>query len=469
MKKLLLISTITLLSAVSSKSQILIDPIMLIAQEDTSTRFVFNNTKLMAGDSVTDRYLVYYNSDTIFLNVNQSGNWTRKTVIISSNVESATMTLHNDTIWVCWKGGAFIRASYSTNLGNSWTAIPPVSPGGNVAAPSIFASSNGKIHFVWSTKTPTDTIVYHRVFFNGSFLTNPYPLSNPTGKGLWPSVIAVGDTVLCSWKEEPLPTKVWFASSYDGGNTWTSPDTTSSNLPIAKDPNLAYAFDNSTSTHYLYLAYDSQDKIYLQRSTNFGITWSSPQIVSDPNKLSQFAHLECNNSGFVGISYEHRTGSLFDDTQKDVGFVYSTSWAESGSFGTDTLAYTHNPFGSVYPAFNKIDENNFYLVWLTKDTVANKMKVFERRVYFNNTTGINYYGQSINSNINIFPNPALENVRVKFSIEQKLQSIKIYSVTGELLQEHFITEFSVANLPCGIYFVITQTDKSTFINKLIKQ
>jgi hypothetical protein len=42
-------------------------------------------------------------------------------------------------------------------------------------------------------------------------------------------------------------------------------------------------------------------------------------------------------------------------------------------------------------------------------------------------------------------------------------------VHGQLIQEYFTNDFSVANLPDGIYFITTKTDKTTFTNKLIKQ
>ncbi|MBI2281198.1 MAG: serine hydrolase [Bacteroidetes bacterium] len=71
-------------------------------------------------------------------------------------------------------------------------------------------------------------------------------------------------------------------------------------------------------------------------------------------------------------------------------------------------------------------------------------------------------------NVIISPNPASVNVLIN-TIGQKLHSIKIYNLTGELLQEHFTSEFSVSNLPSGLYFVITQTDKGIFKDKLIRQ
>jgi hypothetical protein len=79
-----------------------------------------------------------------------------------------------------------------------------------------------------------------------------------------------------------------------------------------------------------------------------------------------------------------------------------------------------------------------------------------------------YEISSTHENVIMFPNPTTGNLQIN-TVGQNLQSIKIYNLTGELLQEHFTNEFSVANLPSGIYFVITQTDKGIFTDKLIKQ
>ncbi|MCZ2356136.1 MAG: T9SS type A sorting domain-containing protein [Bacteroidia bacterium] len=479
MKKLLssIFILIVLLTS-NTKGQVLIDTISLVSNEKTNTKFCFNNTKLMAGNSVNDRYIIYYNVDTIFLNVNQSGSWTRKTAYTGNNINSATLSFYKDTIWICWKEGvlsAQIKARYTADKGNSWSSVLPVSPVGKVAAPSIYAASNGKIHFVWSTESPSDTTVYHNVYNNGAFLPLPNPLSNPTGQGQWPSVIAVGDTVLAAWKEGPLPTKVWFRSSFDGGLSWNSlssiPTTTS--LSIFKDPNLAYAYDSTTNTHYTYLSYDGQNLIYLQRSTDFGNNWSMPDTISNLNKWSQFAHIECNNKGFVGISYEQRpiSSSLFDDTKKDVGFTYSTNWG--ASFSIDTLAYTHNGFGSAYPAFNKIDENNFYLTWLTKDTVNNKMNVLERLIYFSNTTGINTYKQDMKSQVHIFPNPFSTQTVLHSPNQLNNVALHLYNGFGQEVKEvkninGQTIMLSRDNIPSGLYFIqLTQDSKVIATEKII--
>lgn len=470
---------IILLTSIT-KGQVLIDKISAVSNEKTNTQFCFNNTKLMAGNNVSDRYIVYYNVDTIFLNVNQSGMWTRKIAYTGNNIQSASLAFYKDTIWLCWKEGftsAQIKARYTPNKGISWSAVLPVSLVGKVSAPSIFASLNGKIHFVWSKESATDTTVYYNRYSNGAFLASPIALSNSTGQGLWPSVIAIGDTVLCAWKEDPLPSKVWFRSSFNGGTSWNTipSQPTTTLLSTGKDPNLSYAFDATTLTHYVYLAYDGQNKIYLQRSTNFGNAWSNPIIISNTNKLSQFAHIESNNNGFVGISYEQRPigTSLFDDTKKDVGFTYSTNWGSNGSFSIDTLAYTSNGFGSAYPGFNKIDENNFYLAWLTKDTINNKMNVLERLIHFKRTTGVKKSEPNRNPQIHIFPNP--------FSLETTVESdenfinatLDVYNIHGQQVKQ-LRNIFGQAakihrdNLQSGPYFIrLIQDNKIIMTGKLI--
>lgn len=267
---------------------------------------------------------------------------------------------------------------------------------------------------------------------------------------------------------------MWFRSSFDGGQSWNSlsANPTTTLLSLSKDPNLAYAYDSITNTHYVYLAYDGQNLIYLQRSTDFGNNWSIPDTISNLNKWSQFAHIESNNNGFVGISFEQRPigSSLFDDTKKDVGFTYSTNWGNS--FSIDTLAYTYNGFGSAYPAFNKIDENNFYLAWLTKDTINNKINVLERLIHFSSTTGINTYEQTLNPQIHIFPNPFSTQAVLQTSNKLNNATLYLYNSPGQIATkiENINGQtviLSRDNLTSGLYFVIIQDEKVIATDNLI--
>ena len=82
-------------------------------------------------------------------------------------------------------------------------------------------------------------------------------------------------------------------------------------------------------------------------------------------------------------------------------------------------------------------------------------------------SGINDIG-NYNAGFSLYPNPTNGIVKIN-STNQTIQSIKIYSLTSELLHEYFTSEFSIADLPEGIYIVAGQTDNGFFYSKLIKQ
>lgn len=413
----------------------------------------------MAGNSIDDRYLLYFNSDTIFLNVKQANTWTRKIAYVGNNIILATITLFSDTIWICWKESAYIKARYSPDKGNNWDTVYNVSPAGNVAAPSIYAASNGKVHFVWHNDSVTDSTVSHTVYSNGAFLPAINTLSTPGLKSSWASVAAIGDTVLCTWKEKPNGvSKVYFARSFDGGLTWTSSAFTNG-ANTAKDPSITYAYDANTSTHYVYLTYDGNNKIYFQRSTDFGTIWTGPTVISNSAKNSQFAKVECNNSGFVGVSWEHREGvNLFDNTQKDVGFAYSTDWGNTGSFSSDSLAYLNNPFGAPLASINKIDENNFYIVCVSDNTTSNRHEIYERRIEVGDLSSQISIFTKPSENIFTYPNPAGDYIIIdNTDYFKNATTIIISDITGKEVVRTQVNDnamnVNISGLNNGVYFV----------------
>jgi hypothetical protein len=449
--------------------QVSLGPISQISEEKINTLFCFNNTSLMAGNTATDRYIVYYSSDSIFLTLNQSGIWTRKIAHTGNNIQSATTCFFQDTIWICWKEGNSIKAHYTSDKGASWSTIYTVSQIGNASAPSVYAGQNGKIHFVWSLSTLTDTLIYYRSISNNAFDAPPVSISNIGAQGLWPSIVCLGDTVLCTWKEQPLPAKVWFRSSYSGGTTWNASVQPTTALTNIKDPNLAVSVNPITQSYYTFLAYDGSNKIYLQRSSDWGTTWSSPDLLGNPNKLCQFAHIECNNSGFVGVSYEYRNGgTIFDDTKKDVGFIFSSSYADPGSFGNDSLAYTYNPLGSLYTAIDKIDSTLFFLSWLTKDTINNKVLVFERSININPSSSDRNTNGNPTKAIDIYPNPTESEIHFKTNSTNLLE-IVLYNIWGEICGEYNQPDFSIKDLPSGVYLCKITTHDGCSFARFIKK
>lgn len=69
----------------------------------------------------------------------------------------------------------------------------------------------------------------------------------------------------------------------------------------------------------------------------------------------------------------------------------------------------------------------------------------------------------------LFPNPANDEVNVVFPGDEKVENIKLYNIAGQLEQTNFAPTFSISRLPVGIYFALIQTDRKMYIRKLVKR
>ena len=68
----------------------------------------------------------------------------------------------------------------------------------------------------------------------------------------------------------------------------------------------------------------------------------------------------------------------------------------------------------------------------------------------------------------IYPNPTNGIVHVDCT-NQNIKCIKLFNLQGVFVQEYFTNDFTVSNHAPGTYFIVVQTDKSIFTNKLVKQ
>jgi acetyl esterase/lipase len=78
------------------------------------------------------------------------------------------------------------------------------------------------------------------------------------------------------------------------------------------------------------------------------------------------------------------------------------------------------------------------------------------------------FRNSNNSQLNfiLYPNPANNVVHVTTG-NQKIKSIKLFNLQGVLIQDYFTNDFSVSNLPNGIYFIKVEADNFILTKKLI--
>lgn len=108
-----------------------------------------------------------------------------------------------------------------------------------------------------------------------------------------------------------------------------------------------------------------------------------------------------------------------------------------------------------------------YHCWDMQFAQGDLLELLPKLIDITNPLGVPEENHLENS-ILIYPNPSNGIVHVG-NDNQKIKSIKLYNLQRGFIEEFFTNDFSITNLSAGIYFVIIQTDKSTFANKLIKQ
>lgn len=67
----------------------------------------------------------------------------------------------------------------------------------------------------------------------------------------------------------------------------------------------------------------------------------------------------------------------------------------------------------------------------------------------------------------LYPNPTSDLVNIDMP-SQNLRGIKVFNSTGQLFKETVETQFSISNFPNGLYFITAQTEKGTYLYRLIK-
>lgn len=192
-----------------------------------------------------------------------------------------------------------------------------------------------------------------------------------------------------------------------------------------------------------------------QNDSTFNKLSNSDGIMQNINDTNYVVYAPCVSKNGLELYY---TRFLKSNISLGTQICISVRTSLTDTFSLPSIFH---PFSTLTPEATTLTSDQSKIYYHKKS--GSQYKLFLR--YRNLITGINEIENSRNDFI--YPNPTNGIVNINIS-NQNLACIKIYNLTGELLQEHFKTEFSIANLPNGIYFVTTQTDKSTFINKIIK-
>jgi hypothetical protein len=245
-----------------------------------------------------------------------------------------------------------ILFSHSTDGGATFSPPVPLATntGGSFGA-QLAMAADGSINVVWEDDSNSgSTISYIRLSINGVPFSAPKNLSANLGNST-ESQIAVDaggniDVIFADstpGASNPGNFNIFFSRSTDQGLTFSSPKNLSSSLTNSLHAHLAV--DATGGIYAVWeenVAIDAGNKdIFFTRSSDSGATFSAPTNLSNNFGNSSNASLVVDAAGGINLSWEDDTPGLtnifFTDSQ-DAGVTFSTPQNLSNDSGSSTEA-----------------------------------------------------------------------------------------------------------------------------------
>ncbi|MGD2116382.1 MAG: hypothetical protein PVG07_15110, partial [Acidobacteriota bacterium] len=261
--------------------------------------------------------------------------------VIDNHVTSPYYGRH----YTCWDRNNNEKSAYSADNGVTWTEVDlptPPSPGYDLGC-DLAVEADGTVHVVWDTLTCGATCTNERMFYTRS--TN--------GGASWSSPVLVRDFNLVAFSTNSTPD----AQDNRGIGPFGAIDV--DNSGGACDGTLYATFsDTATSTSSANTA-----DVYVSRSTNGGVSWSSPVKVNDDGlsnriQFHPFLVVDPSNGQVVVAWHDAR-----NDTGNDAADFYVARSTDCGlSFQTNVqvsgASSEFNNSGISYSNMNTTDNPN---------------------------------------------------------------------------------------------------------------
>ena len=201
----------------------------------------------------------------------------------------------NDNIYVVWgngyAGNSEIFCRKSTDGGASWSALKRLTWSTDISTdPAIAIDSNDNVCIAWEeTKGGDDEIMFKRSLDGGNTWSSPVRITYNSGESQSPTLAANSSSgIFLAWNDDtPGNDEIFFKKSTNGGGTWSNPLRSTYTTFLSFEPVLSV--DGSNAVHLIWLdRTPGNDEVFYKSSTNGGNSWSSPTRLTW-SALSQFA------------------------------------------------------------------------------------------------------------------------------------------------------------------------------------
>ncbi len=219
--------------------------------------------------------------------------------------------------------------------------------------------------------------------------------------------------------------------------------------------------------------------IFMTETTNSGASWSPKLRINDDaisnGKLQDLVWASFDNDGDLVVCWRDRRNGAATGYAQSSEIMAAVRWKDSSNFESnfvisDQLVPYNNILAEAGNDFlsQQMMNDTLYIAW--GDTRTGFLNIwFDKIALINGSTNglINLASEEIPF-VQVFPNPSSNIVNIELG-EEKLLDIKVYNAESKLMLTVLESQFSISELPDGIYFVVVQTENKTSVNRMIKK
>lgn len=262
-----------------------------------------------------------------------------------------------------------VSASGSSDLGSTWATpqdLTASTPG--AISPQITSSGTGSFVALWHRLNSPVTIQSSRTTNSGATWSVPAVASDSSISSTYPQLVSTSTSkIVATWFQNFSSITVLSSSiSLDNGATWSIPVQISNPSSSSYESQLIRA-SNGTLVSVWYQDLGSGNQIFSSRSSDEGLTWSSPASVSSQTDCYNPQIASDSLSNFIAAWWcGQGSNSMIDvATSTDSGITWSstTSITQSPLFGNfvslavspagdSTVAWQMNYSGSLYKVYS---------------------------------------------------------------------------------------------------------------------
>lgn len=432
---------------------------------------------------------------------------------VSESYYRGGLIVKGDSVHVVWadkRNGNFeIYYKRSVNGGNSWGPDTRLTYNDSSSTIPFVALSGSTLHVVWADNRDRNSEIYHKSSADGgSTWGTETRLSIDTGKSMRPAIAVSGSEVHVVWCDYRDNTyKLHYKRSKDAGLNWGK-DTKLSEFPlniasivasgtdvhIASDenhsgvyniyylkstnggdtfliqkqltnsPGNAISANLAISGSMVYLVWrDGNSKVYFKQSADKGFTWQEDTRLAISPGLSAMPSVAVSGSNIHIIWQDNRSANweIYYKYSKDGG----TSWS------MDSLLVDNKSTASQYASVVS-SGSGLHVIW-SDFRDGNKEIYYKRNLTANKTVGVPDI-KIRESEFNLYPNPASDNISISYPDLTK-KSISIFNSLGLELKRFSENEFdwrgtftfSLKSFPTGVYYCIISSGTNKMVTSFV--